>query len=186
MTLEQAFPGLRDVPGGAIVAAAGNLFDVAGPAFEAQMALAENWTRDITGQIKAVDPTWRYDRLAPATTIEEKIHELNDLRFQRAVVFLRVKGDAGPLQVETTRFLQQQTDLAYDAGLALLEAGQLMPRLSERGLGQLYRRASSPSCSQALQCSWHRFGREGACPSEPSGERHVGHGSHLALAGRTG
>jgi hypothetical protein len=35
MTLEQAFPGLRDAPGGAIVAAADTLLDLSGPAVAA-------------------------------------------------------------------------------------------------------------------------------------------------------
>lgn len=43
-----------------------------------------------------------------------------------------MRGDYGPLQVETIRFAQRNVDLAYDQGLGLLKAGRLTPRLSDQ------------------------------------------------------
>ena len=132
MTLEQAFPGLQKSPGGAILAAADHLFDLTGPANDAQAALADNWSRGIIDQIREIDPNWHYDRLGPVSSLAGKVNELNELRFQRAAAFLKVRGDARPLQVETMRFVQARADAAYDEGVALLKAGGLKARLSDR------------------------------------------------------
>ena len=132
MTLERVFPGLSNSPGGALLAVADNLLDIRGPANESQIELIDNWSRQIINQIKSVDPNWRYDRLGPVTSVDGRMNELNDLRFQRAAVFFRAKGDLGPLQVATLRFVQQRTDAMYDQARILLEAGRLTPRLSAR------------------------------------------------------
>ena len=57
---------------------------------------------------------------------------MNDLRFRSAVAIARVQGDYEPLQVETTRFVQQRADVAYDQGIALQKAEQLQSRLSDQ------------------------------------------------------
>ena len=132
MTLEQAFRGLQKSPGGAILAAADHLFDLTGPANDAQAALADNWSRGIIDQIREIDPNWHYDRLGPVISLAGKVSELNELRFQRAAAFLKVKGDTRPLQVETMRFVQNRADAAYEEAVALLKAGRLKPKLSDR------------------------------------------------------
>lgn len=132
MTLEQTFPGLQTAPGGAILVVADNFFDLMGPANAAQVALLDGWSRKVMSEIKAVDPAWRYDRLGPVNSVQGRTKELSYLRFQRAAVLLKVKGATGPLQVETLRFVQQRADDSYEQGLALLEAGRLTPRLSDR------------------------------------------------------
>ena len=65
-------------------------------------------------------------------TIEGLTAKVNDLRFQRAAVMARVKGDYRPLQVETLRFIQQNADVAYDRGLTMLKAGRLRLRLLDQ------------------------------------------------------
>lgn len=132
MTLEQVFPGLRNAPGGAIIAVADDFFDFTGPANAAIGELADNYSRQIKAEIKSIDPNWRYDRLGPINTVEGKINELNDLRFHRAEVYLRVKGDARPLQIETLRYVQERADIAYARGLAILKSGRLRIRLSDQ------------------------------------------------------
>lgn len=139
MTLEQSFPGLRDSPGGAIVAVADNLFDLTGPANRSQVEFLQDQSRQLTAQIEALDPKWHYDEIGPTDAFGTPIVTLQglsatvaDLRFQRAAIVARVKGDYGPLQVETLRFIQQRADKAYDQGLVLLKAGRLTPRLSDR------------------------------------------------------
>ena len=125
MTLEQALPGLRNAPAGAILAAVDNLLDLKGPADEAQSVLLDNWSRQIINQIKAIDPSWHHQRLGPIVTIEGKVRELAELRWQRAGVIARIKSDYRPLQVETLRFVQQRANSAYEIGAALMREGKL-------------------------------------------------------------
>ena len=49
---------------------------------------------------------------------------------QRAAAYYRMRGDVGPLQVETLRFLQNVVDAAYDEAVSAADAGRLQPRLS--------------------------------------------------------
>ena len=131
MTLQQTFRGLNQMPGGSIIALADNILDLSGPADALQAALAENWRKDIIAQIRAVDPTWRFDQLAPAKTAQGRNNELNFLKFQHAAVMLRVKGDAEQLKLETLRVIQESADRAYERGLIFLQEGRLKVRLSE-------------------------------------------------------
>ena len=130
MTLEQVFPGLRNAPGGAIIAVADDFFDFFGPGNAVQMELASLASRRIREEIKQLDPNWRYDHLGPNNTVEGKYNELNDLRFKLAALTLQKKGDPRQLQVEAIRFLQSRVDAAYIQGIALQKAGKLNMRLS--------------------------------------------------------
>ena len=132
MTLDQAFPGLADAPGGAVLSAADNLFDITGPASAMQAEVLQRTSANLQAQIKAIDPTWHYDKLGPITSVEGLSNEVNYLRFEQAAAIARVKGDYGPLQVETVRYIQQQANTAYDEGLALQKAGRLTTRLSDQ------------------------------------------------------
>jgi hypothetical protein len=139
MTLEQSFPGLQNSPGGALIAVADTLFDFTGPANESMAQFLQDQSRHLISQIKAIDPNWHYDEIGPTDafgkptfTVQGLSAKVDDLRFQNAAVIARVKGDYGPLQVETLRFVQQRADGAYSDGLALLKAGRLTPRLSDR------------------------------------------------------
>lgn len=58
MTLEQAFPGLRNSPGGAIIAVADDMLGLSGPANEMTAELLQDQVRQLTAQIKAIDPKW--------------------------------------------------------------------------------------------------------------------------------
>lgn len=139
MTLEQSFPGLRNSPGGAVVAVADGVFDFTGPADATATDVLQNHSRQLILQIKAIDPTWHYNEIGPTDALGNPIQtvrglsaKVNDLRFQRAAVIARVKGDHEPLQVETLRFVQQRADGAYDEGMAALKIGRLKPRLSDQ------------------------------------------------------
>jgi hypothetical protein len=139
MTLEQSFPGLRNSPGGAVVAVADNLFDLTGPADAMTAEVLQNQTRQLSAQIKAIDPAWHYDEIVPTDALGNRIEtiqgltaKVNDLRFQRAAVTARGRGDYGSLQVETLRFVQRNADAAYDRGVALLKAGRLTPKLFDQ------------------------------------------------------
>ena len=139
MTLEQAVPELRNALGNAVIAVSDNLLDLTGPATAFKAQFLQDQTKQITAQIKALDPNWHYDELGPTdafgtpiATVQGLQAKFDDLRIQRAAVVARVKGDYGPLQVETLRFVQQRVDNAYDDGVALLKAGRLIPRLSNQ------------------------------------------------------
>lgn len=136
MTLEQAFPGLHQRPGGAILALADNIFDLAGPGRELTTELSLQYSKRLIEQIKAVDPSYRHDSFGLPATLNGQMNEIGDLRLDRAEAFYRVRGEARPLQVETLRFLQRRTDRAYEEGLRKLKAGELGIRLSpEEALG---------------------------------------------------
>ena len=139
MTLEQSFPGLRNSPGGAVVAVADGLFDLTGPANAMTAEVLDNQARQLSAQIKAIDPAWHYDEIVPTDALGNRIEttqgltaKVNDLRFQRAAVTARVRGDYESLQVETLRFVQRNADAAYDQGVTLLKAGRLASRLSDQ------------------------------------------------------
>jgi len=59
-------------------------------------------------QIKAVDPNWRFDEIEPleAMDAQGRANTIKDLLMERAKVYYKIRGDIGPLQVETLRFLQ--------------------------------------------------------------------------------
>lgn len=132
MNLEQAFPGLRNTSGGAIVALADNIFGLSGPAQELTAELTRDFSNTLINQIKAIDPHYRFDSLGFPTTFQGQMNQIDGLRFDRAAAFLRVKHELRPLQVETLRFVQASADRAYDHGIKLLRAGRLPIRLSEQ------------------------------------------------------
>lgn len=139
MTLEQSFPGLRNSPGGAVIAVADNLFDLTGPANAMTADVLQDQARELSAQIKVIDPGWHHDEIGAVDALGNRIEtiqsltaKVNDLRFQRAAITARVRGDYEPLQVETLRFVQRNADIAYDRGVALLKAGRLTPRLSDQ------------------------------------------------------
>jgi hypothetical protein len=155
MTLEQAFPGLRTAPGGAIVAVADGFLDLTGPARAATTELSRLWTNQLEQEIQALDPNYRLDTFGSPQTLQGQLNNIDLLRFQRAATYLRVKGDAKPLQGETLRLIQQSADVAYADGLKLLKARRLEPRLSnQEALGNYVDR----QVRAALQRQYGRFG----------------------------
>ena len=130
LTLEHAFPGLRSAPGGAVVAVADNILDLASPARALTAELTQQASRALIDQIKSLDPNYRFDSLAVPRTIEGQANQLNSLRFDRAALLLTKRGDARALQVETLRFVQQRVDRTYAEGLQQLREGRLPIRLS--------------------------------------------------------
>lgn len=130
MTLQQAIPTLESRPAGAIVALADNLFDITGPAQEMTTQLARERSNQLIEQIRAIDPDYRFESLGFPYTPEGQFNQINDLRFARAVTFLRARNEIRPLQLETLRLLQQRVDNAYSEGVKLLREGKLKVRLS--------------------------------------------------------
>ncbi|WP_116970654.1 hypothetical protein [Blastomonas sp. UPD001] len=130
MTLERAFPGLRNAPGSSIIALADNALDITGPSRRLTTELADAEVKKLIAQIKQVDPDFRYQSLGPATTLEGQINEIQGLRMHRAAVRYNKLGDMGPLQVEVLRRMQISVDRAYDNAIKLYESGHLRASLS--------------------------------------------------------
>ncbi len=136
MTLEQAFPGLRDTPGGLILPLADNVFNFTGPMNDLTSSMSLEYSRKLIDQIKAVDPSYVFQSFGEPTTLEGQMREIGDLRLDRAATLYRVRGETAPLQVETLRFVQDSTDRAYDAGVQKYEGGELDVHLSrEEAIG---------------------------------------------------
>ena len=134
--LEDVFPGLRDAPALAIpLAPIDGFFGVSAGANEADLdgALGQYWA--LVHQIKQVDPTFADEELFPpggidGLTRQGRTNLINHLRMERAAAYYRMRGEVGPLQVETLRFLQDAVDAAYAEAVAAADAGRLRPQLS--------------------------------------------------------
>jgi hypothetical protein len=133
MTLQQVFPGLRNAPGGAIIAVGDTLLNFTGPANELTTMLAQKQAVALINQIRAIDPGYRADSAGTfPQSFEGQMTYLNGLRLDRASALYRLRGDARLLQIETIRYLQRSVDRAYAAGLQLQKEGRLTPRLSDQ------------------------------------------------------
>lgn len=131
MTLEQTFPGLRDAPGGAVISLLDNVFGFTAPANEWMSAVTKDRSKLLIDQISSIDPKWSFQSLGFPATWDGMRNQVNDLRLQRAAAFVRIKGNLRPMQVETTRVMQDLTDRAYSRALSAYESGKLRGRLSK-------------------------------------------------------
>lgn len=132
MTLQQVFPGLQSPVVAPILAPIQGFFAIQGPARDLTTELTREWSNTLINQIKAIDPNYRFESLGFPQTQAGQISQINDLRLDRAAAYFRTKQEIRPLQVETLRFLQERTDIAYARGVTLLRAGKLKIRLSEQ------------------------------------------------------
>lgn len=137
MLLQQVFPGINSPAGRAIISAADQFFDITGPASELSAELVFRQANVLLAEIRKIDPKYRSGTpgLLPRTAAGRETY-LDGLRMDRAAAYYRIRGEAGPLQVETLRFLQKRVDAAYAKGVELLKAGKIVTRPSDRiGLG---------------------------------------------------
>ena len=132
MTLDQTFPGLANAPAGSIIAVADPFLDLTGPGSQITSAMSLAYSQNLIAQIQAIDPSYRYDSLGFPDTFDGQMREINDLRWDRAAAIYNATGDAGPLQVETLRYLQDRTDAEYDNALEAAKIGELPPAPTER------------------------------------------------------
>lgn len=152
ITLDQTFPGLRNPPGGAIIALADNALDITGPSRRLTAELADAEVKKLIAQIKQVDPDFAYQSLGPATTLEGQINEIRSLRMHRAAVRYNKRGDMGPLQVEVLRQMQTSADRAFDKDVRLYEAGKLKQSLSRNeAIGNFVDRAVRSDMKQLFR-----------------------------------
>lgn len=138
MLLQQVFPGLQSPAGRSIIAVADHFFDLTGPASQLTAELSLRRANALLSEIRKVDPHYRVRSrgMTNPETLEGWRTYLSGLHMDRAVALYHARGDTGPLQVETLRFLQTRVDAAYAQGLKRLKAGNIDVRLSDRvGLG---------------------------------------------------
>lgn len=136
--LDDVFPGLREAPALAIpLAPIDGFLGLSATSDEANLEAAQAQYRMLMADINRIDPTFVDRVLLPPEGIaglswQARTNLINDLRMQRAVAYSKKLGDAGPLQVETLRFLQDAVDTAYLNAVAFADAGRLQPRLSRQ------------------------------------------------------
>jgi hypothetical protein len=118
-------------PGGAIMAVANGFLDFTGPAAEGAAERTQMRTARLTEQIQALNPNYRLPSLGVPQTADGQARQIDGLRFDLAIEFLR-RGELKPLQLEAFRFVQRETDEAYDQTLALARARRLPIRLSSQ------------------------------------------------------
>jgi hypothetical protein len=140
--LEDVFPGLRDAPASAIpLAPIDGFLGVGAGADEANLEATLAQYRALVAEIKQVDPSFVDEELLPpggiaGLTWRGRDNLINNLRMERAAAYYRMRGDVGPLQVETLRFLRGAVDAAYEEAVSAADAGRLQPRLSrEEAIG---------------------------------------------------
>ena len=133
MELSDLFPTLKDHPEIAFpLAPLDSFLGVSGLADEANLAASTAEFYKLCRQIQAVDPTWRYDEVEPLASLnwQGRANVIKDLLMERARIYYTVRGNIGPLQVETLRFLEGAVDKAYQEAVDQYNAGRLPVRLS--------------------------------------------------------
>jgi hypothetical protein len=140
--LEDAFPGLKNVPGlAAPLAPIDGFLGISEGADQASLEATLGQYYSLIAQIKAVDPKYVDQQLLPADGIaglswQGRSNLIDSLLMQRAVTFYKLRGVVGPLQVETFRFLQGKVDTAYTEAEEAFNNGKLRTRLSrEEAIG---------------------------------------------------
>ena len=126
--LSDLFPGLRNEPGVAIpLAPLDSFLGISGVANQANLAASEAEYDKLLDQIHNIDPNFRHDELQSLASMswEGRANAINTLLFERAVVLYRVRGEIGPLQVETLRFLRAEVDRAYAQAVQEYDNGKL-------------------------------------------------------------
>jgi hypothetical protein len=134
-TLEDVFPGLKHAVLHAVLAPIDGFLGASEVADEANLEATMGQYRALIKEIKGVDPSFVDEELLPADGIadlsgEARANLINNLRMRLAAAYYRMRGDVGPLQVETLRFLQDSVGAAYQDAVSLYDAGNLQPYLS--------------------------------------------------------
>jgi hypothetical protein len=138
--LKDVFPSwFPDAPVSAILAPIDGVLNLSGPGEAANEAATRVMRDYLIAQIKAVNPHYVHEWLDPGdmpTTWQGRANLINGLLAERAAALYKFRGDFGPLQVETLRFLQRRVDKAYRDGVGLFNQGDLKVRLSrEEAIG---------------------------------------------------
>ena len=162
MELSDLFPGLRNEPGIAIpLAPIDSFLGISSVANQANLAASEAEYYKLYDQIRAMDPSFRYDLVEPLDQMpwQGRANAINDLLFARAAVYYRVSGDIRPLQVETLRFLQTRVDRAYERATQEYKDGQLkVPATQALAIGNRVDEIVREDLKDTLNARGVRFG----------------------------
>lgn len=185
MTLSRVFPGLGSAtPSGRTAAErvfymADGILGFTGQATAMTAELNARFTAKLLDDIKAIDPSYRFQSLGAPQSIEGQQNLIQSLRQDRAAAYYRAKGELRPLQVETLRALQERADSAYVEGVALFNAGRLKPRLSrEEAIGNFVDRQTRAKLRSVFQTREIAETRSG--PVRVIGREYESSGSDLA------
>ena len=154
-------PGLKDAPALAIpLAPLDGFLGVGALADEANLEATLGQYRALVAEIKQIDPGFvDYELLPPGgiagLSWQGRTNLINGLRLQRAAAIYRLRGEVGPLQIETLRFLQNAVDAAYAEAVIAADAGRLEPRLSrQEAIGN----SIDPIVRGALRSMFNQYG----------------------------
>lgn len=137
-TLVEAFPGLQQFPVAATFLSPFDGFVGFSATTDGANAAATDVLYDhLVHQIRALDPNWRNDQLWPAGGInamswQARGNLIDNLRMQLAVTTYKIRGDIGPLQLETLRFLARTVDSAYNQAVSSADTSRMTPPLSRQ------------------------------------------------------
>jgi hypothetical protein len=132
---------LQQSPAGRAIQFFDNMFDIAGPAKELSLEVAEDQKRALFQRIRQIDPSYVYQGLEPAGGLagmssEARTSVINGLQADLAAAIYRMRGDIRPLQEVTLEFMQRTANAAYEEGVQRYDAGRLSVRLSrEEAIG---------------------------------------------------
>jgi hypothetical protein len=112
-----------------------NFLGVSEPGNSANLEVAKLMQRALLHEIHEVDPNYVYESIDPPGGLagmswQQRRDAIDGLRADLAAAIYRVRGDIRPLQEITFDFLQKATNLAYEEGVELYNAGRLNVRLS--------------------------------------------------------
>ncbi|MBW6528454.1 hypothetical protein KZ813_16545 [Sphingomonas sp. RHCKR7] len=125
-------PILRNSPAGSVLAPFDGFFGITGPGAAVRTTLMRAQAEKIFADIQALDPKFVYQSFGFPSTADGQRRLLDDLRFDRALTIMRVKGDLQPLQLEGLRKMQQVAEEAYADGASLMQSSSLRVRLHNR------------------------------------------------------
>lgn len=127
--LLELFPGLATARGDTMVYPATGALDNIEPSIRRSDRAARAAANALIAEIREVDPGYVPPNLNdPAIfprTANGRVAYIDQLRQERAAALLRVRGDLQPIQLETSRFMQQRVDLAYDEGSRKYDNGEI-------------------------------------------------------------
>lgn len=129
----EAFSVPANSPGGAILAPVDGFLGLSSAADAAHLAVAEMQFAGLWNQIQQLEPDHpgvpSFQNLEQMSQ-EGRIGFLRQVRFEKALVLYRVRGDYSELQTEIVPYVQSQVDLQYREAVKLYDSGQLNTRLN--------------------------------------------------------
>jgi hypothetical protein len=127
-SLYEIFPLTPSTPAGSILAPIDGFLGFSALADGANLAAAEMQFSSLYNELRELDPTYRAPdsfQSLEAMSWQGRNSYLGEMRVDRAAALYNVRGEIGPLQVETLRFLQGRVDTRYGEGVSLFNRGEL-------------------------------------------------------------